>query len=361
LRLIMKSRNISDYLKQTEVIDYRHPLVAKTAEELSSKSYNEVETARAIYEFVRDSISHSADISGKYVTCRASEVLERNEGICYAKSHLLAALMRFNSIQCGFCYQLLRLGDETSPLVIHGLNAIYLRTLDKWVRLDSRGNKPGVDAQFSIEDERLAFEVRCQQSEKDFPYIFPDPDLNVITALKHSKTLEELWSNLPDSLHSLSEKPGGELKIAYLAEYPEHVQTCTSWIYGLWTSQSGAEYESVYEKFQNGANTAELPITLIALAGSKPAGTVSLWKNNVTRPDLSPWLAALYVHPFHRNKGISLRLIERVIEEARRLGFKELYLVTEEAKALYERFGWREMEQTTTPYGGASLMRKRLV
>lgn len=361
MELILTSHGISDYLKRTEIIDYLHPLVARKAKELSSETHDEVETARAIYEFVRDGISHSADIRGNRVTCRASDVLWYKEGICYAKSHLLAALMRSNGIPCGFCYQLLRLEDEASPLVIHGLNAIYLKTLGKWVRLDSRGNKPGVDAQFSIEEEKLAFEVRTAAGEKDYPHIFPEPDLNVITVLNSSKTFNELWTNLPDTLQSLSKEPEEKLQIAYLADYPEHIQTCVSWIHGLWASQSGASYESVSERVKKGANKAALPVTLIALYGTKPVGTVSLWQSDASRQDLTPWLAALYVHPFHRNKGIALLLIERLITEAQRLGFTELFLVTEEAKALYEKFGWTELEKTTTPYGEASLMRKKLV
>jgi ribosomal-protein-alanine N-acetyltransferase len=150
------------------------------------------------------------------------------------------------------------------------------------------------------------------------------------------------------------------LEIAYLADHPEHIQTCASWIYGLWACQSGAPYELVLDKFTKGANKETLPLTLIALYHSKPAGTVSLWKTDATRNDLTPWLAALYVHPFYRNKKISVALIDRLTAEAGRLGLTELYLVTEEAKGLYSRFGWAEIEQVTTPYGEASLMKKCL-
>lgn len=203
MNLILQSHEISDYLRQTELIDYHDPLIVKTAKELSLNTSNDVETAKAIYVFVRDKVFHSADINGEYVTCTASDVLKRKEGICYAKSHLLAALMRYSGIPCGFCYQLLRLDDENSPLVIHGLNAIFLGSISKWVRLDSRGNKQGVDAQFSIEIEKLAFEVHDEAGEEDYPYVFADPDLNVIAALQNSKTVNELWSNLPRGLYGI--------------------------------------------------------------------------------------------------------------------------------------------------------------
>ena len=64
------------------------------------------------YEYVRDNNSLSADINEDVLTCTASEVLEVGHGICFAKSHLLAALLRAKSIPTGFCYQKLILDDE---------------------------------------------------------------------------------------------------------------------------------------------------------------------------------------------------------------------------------------------------------
>lgn len=48
-------------------------------------------------EYVRDKVSHSADINEDILTCAASEVLKAGHGICFAKAHLLAALLRCKS------------------------------------------------------------------------------------------------------------------------------------------------------------------------------------------------------------------------------------------------------------------------
>jgi transglutaminase-like putative cysteine protease len=200
MELLLQSDNFSDYLEHTRIIDYDNPLIADLAKELSYSVSQEIELAKTLYGFVRDEIAHSADILGKNVTCSASEVVEKKEGICYAKSHLLAALMRYNNIPCGFCYQLLRLDNEDSQLVIHGLCACYLKSINKWVRLDARGNKPGINAQFCVEQEKLAFNVRREFGEVDYPLVFAKPDLHVVAALKNSKTVDELWPNLPNSL-----------------------------------------------------------------------------------------------------------------------------------------------------------------
>ncbi len=89
-----------------------------------------------------------------------------------------------------------------------------------------------------------------------------------------------------------------------LADYPEYIPVCASWAYGQWGCQSGIPFDHVIEKFIKGANKTTLPITFIALYGSKPTGMISLWTSDYNgRPNLSPWLSALYVHPFYRHKN----------------------------------------------------------
>lgn len=196
-----QSSNVNEYIQYTDVIDYNDADIAALSEMIRRSYPSELEFIKAVYEYARDAIRHSADIAGKTVTCRASDVLRAKEGVCYAKSHLAAALLRYNGVPAGFCYQLLRLTEENdSPLVLHGLVAVYLEGMDKWIHLDVRGNKPGVDAQFSTEKEQLAFPVRPEQGEKDFPVIFTTPDPNVIRALTTHKTLDSLWANLPGAL-----------------------------------------------------------------------------------------------------------------------------------------------------------------
>src|SRR5580700_89189 len=83
-----------EYLGSSLLIDVDHPTIRTCARELGSAARTEEETTCTTFEFVRDQISHSWDIQSRRVTARASEVLERCEGICYAKSHLFAALLR---------------------------------------------------------------------------------------------------------------------------------------------------------------------------------------------------------------------------------------------------------------------------
>ena len=205
MQLIQQINDITAYLSASDIINFGYEISREVTElsfEITAYSTDELDYIKNAYEYVRDNISHSADIAGKQITCRASEVLRAKEGICYAKSHLLAAILRCNLIPAGFCYQRLILDDNSAPyLILHGLNAVYIEKLKKWIRLDARGNKPGIDAQFSLGEERLAFHVRKEKGEEDIPIIFAAPDENVIKVLKESKSFEMLWANLPTKLN----------------------------------------------------------------------------------------------------------------------------------------------------------------
>lgn len=205
MSLSLYTDNMDEYLKKDDVVNYENVNIIQLADSLWSNADSDVEYIKKAYEFVRDNISHSADINEDMLTCSASEVLAEGHGICFAKSHLLAALLRCKSIPTGFCYQKLILDDETAPILIyHGLNGVYIKEYKMWIRLDARGNKEGVDAQFSIESEQLAFPIRAEKGEEDGFVIYPDPDIKILEKFKNNKTRTELWDDLPTELGYIS-------------------------------------------------------------------------------------------------------------------------------------------------------------
>jgi transglutaminase-like putative cysteine protease len=185
---------MQQYLNITETIDWQHPKIQKLAQQLTGS--NHFATAKTCFEWVRDSICHSSDYQMNPITCNASEVLTHKTGYCFAKSHLLAALLRANSIPTGFCYQRLSVFDNGAPYSLHGFNALYLEQYS-WYRVDARGNKPGVNAQFTPPQESLAFSINLPE-EIDCNHIFSEPLSQVIQALRTYKTWDELLHHLPD-------------------------------------------------------------------------------------------------------------------------------------------------------------------
>ena len=94
-----------EFLASTDVVDWYHPDVQTAAWFLAGGESDPVKVAKRCFEWVRDEIQHCMDFRRTEVTCRASEVLTHGTGFCYAKSHLLAAVLRANGIPAGFCYQ----------------------------------------------------------------------------------------------------------------------------------------------------------------------------------------------------------------------------------------------------------------
>jgi transglutaminase-like putative cysteine protease len=187
---------VKGFLESTDVIDWRHQDVLARAQILRQGPSDPVETARRSFEWVRDEIKHSADYCLTPVTCSASEVLRHGSGYCYAKSHLLAALLRANGLPAGFCYQRLSLDGGGAPYCLHGLNAVWLPAVG-WYRIDSRGNRGDINAQFTPPVEQLAFSPNAA-GEADLPEIWADPLPVVVNALRAHVTTDTLSRNLPD-------------------------------------------------------------------------------------------------------------------------------------------------------------------
>lgn len=185
-----------DFLAPGAVIDSEHPLVRKQAASLRAAGTDAVATAARCYHFVRDHISHSGDVRADLVTLKASDVLQAGTGWCFAKSHLLAALLRANGIPAALCYQRLQ-KDGQGAYTLHGLNAVYLPQ-HGWYRCDARGNKPGVHARFTPPVEQLAWAAH-DSGEFDLSGLHVEPVAAVVRCLADSSSYQQVYDNLPDN------------------------------------------------------------------------------------------------------------------------------------------------------------------
>ena len=187
---------MEEYLKVSEIIDWQHPEIIACAKQIAAGDRTPIAAAKACFEWVRDEIRHSVDYRMNPVTCRASDVLEHRTGYCFAKSHLLAALLRANLIPTGFCYQRLSIDDKGAPYTLHGFNAIYLPEIG-WYRVDARGNKAGINARFTPPQEQLAYKIQFSE-EADFPAILTEPLQIIVEALQGQNTWDDMLRNVPD-------------------------------------------------------------------------------------------------------------------------------------------------------------------
>ena len=201
MQLEIVSKDINDYLKEVPpVISYKTPLIQEKIDFIKSQSSDKKERAKMAFEFARDEIAHNFDTQSDTISVNSEDVLKTKEGICFAKSHLLTSLLRGMEIPSGFCYQkVLRKSTVESGYALHGLNAIFLPETG-WFRVDPRGNKPGVNAQFNIEEEQLAYPIRPELGEIDYPVVLAEPLESVVQTMQSSKNCEELFDSRPTDL-----------------------------------------------------------------------------------------------------------------------------------------------------------------
>ncbi len=240
--LQQQSDNIEDYLKSTKYINYDSPEVSNLAIQLGISSNNEIDSIIKAYEYVRDKIPHSNDAKKAEVAKSASDVLKLGHGICYAKAHLLAAFLRFAGIPAGICYQRLCLDnpDEfdanvsfNKKLVLHVVNVVFIKSINKWIRMDARGNSGSINAQFSLEHEQLAFSIHPEYGEEDGFVIYHDTPACIAQALESYSSVPLLMENLPSYI---IEKDG----ILFTSMRPEIVMEKGQGMY-LWDTE-GKKY-----------------------------------------------------------------------------------------------------------------------
>jgi N-acetylglutamate synthase-like GNAT family acetyltransferase len=92
-----------------------------------------------------------------------------------------------------------------------------------------------------------------------------------------------------------------------------------------------------------------------------PVGCVSLVANNMaTRPALTPWLAALFVLPEFRGRGVGATLTRRCETEPEEAGFRRIYLYTSRARVYYQALGWTTVDEDSYEGQPVTVMMKEL-
>jgi GNAT superfamily N-acetyltransferase len=134
-----------------------------------------------------------------------------------------------------------------------------------------------------------------------------------------------------------------DIAIAYLADCPETIPQLAAWQQGQFGYLSPAvTVADRIARFKTHLQGRAIPTTFVALHNGAPAGSASLVVNDMeSLPELTPWLAGVYVSPEHRGCGLGGRLVRRVMEEAAALGVSRLYLYTHDRMTFYRNMDWQ--------------------
>jgi predicted N-acetyltransferase YhbS len=154
-----------------------------------------------------------------------------------------------------------------------------------------------------------------------------------------------------------------EIQIDYLKDHPDLVKEITCYFYDEWSylcpERSLKDFEdSIRERM----NYDRIPLALVAVTNDgRFLGTVCLKEHDMdTHKELTPWLAGLYVKEEFRSLGIGKLLIERIIEEARKLKIETLYLFTPSAEKYYSKLGWEAVSHEKFKETDVCIMKKSL-
>ena len=133
------------------------------------------------------------------------------------------------------------------------------------------------------------------------------------------------------------------IEIIDLRQAPEHRDTLALWHFHEWgylnPGKTLADYQRSFDVY---FGQEPVPTMLIAVEGEKLLGSSSLIVSDMdTHPELSPWLANVFVAPEHRGRGLGDKLVRAVMAMARDLALERIYLFTPDEEDFYARRGWQ--------------------
>ncbi len=101
---------------------------------------------------------------------------------------------------------------------------------------------------------------------------------------------------------------------------------------------------------------------LVLLSHDKPIGTVTLARKDLDeRPNLTPWLAGVFVVPEARGQGYVHHLLHAFDQACTAASIKTAWLYTNTAERTYLRAGWQIAETIHRPAKSpVTLMRRDL-
>lgn len=134
-----------------------------------------------------------------------------------------------------------------------------------------------------------------------------------------------------------------DVRILPLSEAPEYTSEVAKALYEEFARPTETE-NFFQEMIENSNKDYPLPKTFIALIGDNFVGTVGLWRSDLmSRQDIFPWLALLYVKPEFRKRHIGAKLQKYLLDYSKALGYDKVFLYTDLIN-YYDKTGW-------TPFG----------
>ncbi len=137
------------------------------------------------------------------------------------------------------------------------------------------------------------------------------------------------------------------MKIIDLRTAPHHISTLAQWHHDEWSYLNpGSSVEKRIEKMRTYLGENLIPTMLIAVEGNDVLGSAALIASDMdTKPELSPWLANVYVRADKRGLGVGAKLVKSVMDLAKQNQLPRIYLFTPDQENFYAKMGWQTLSK----------------
>ena len=132
-----------------------------------------------------------------------------------------------------------------------------------------------------------------------------------------------------------------------LKDKSEHIPTLAVWHHQEWSYLNpGGSVQTRIEKMNNYLSGMPIPKMFVWVDAQNVIGSAGILKCDMdSKPELTPWLASVFVKPDCREKGIGAALVKRVMGHASEQGFSELFLFTPNKENFYKKLGWQTVSK----------------
>jgi len=135
---------------------------------------------------------------------------------------------------------------------------------------------------------------------------------------------------MPLYLVKVQKALGGLMELVLLADQPNVIDKVASWYFKQWgDNHPGESLASVRQTLTQFTQKTAPPILVLARDKHEFVGAAQLKVHDIAAfPEYEYWLSGIYVDIAYRNTQVMSLLIKAVLEKARELGIRRLYLKT---------------------------------
>ena len=139
------------------------------------------------------------------------------------------------------------------------------------------------------------------------------------------------------------------MEIIDLRKAPQHIPTIARWHFDEWGYLNpGKTLEYRIQRMQRYLGNNPIPRMLILVDGESVLGTAALIEEDMdNHPELTPWLAGVYIREDKRRFGLGKKLVQALMDFAGEQKLAQLYLFTPNQSGFYAKLGWKTLAQET--------------